>query len=392
MFKQIFDSRGIPTIEASMSINNGKECIASIPSGASTGAYEALEMRDNGPEFFGKGLKSSILKAMDFVNEFLINKTFESQHHFDELLDKKIGANFTLALSLAFCKCICPKNRDLFEFLHFNYFKEQPLKKSIKLMMNVLNGGAHASNGLSIQEFMIIPDLPPEESLRASSEIYATLKQILKKKGHFVGVGDEGGFAPNVKDADEAIELILEAVNKTGYTNSIKLGLDVAASELFKDDSYLMDGKLYNSNELLEFYKNLIRKYPIVSIEDPYDQDDFKAWSKITDTLMKTQIVGDDIFVTQKDRLEKGIKEKAANAIIIKPNQVGTLSETIQTILLAKKSNFKIVVSHRSGETEDTFIADLAIACSADYMKAGALARGERVCKYNRLLRIQYIF
>lgn len=294
-----------------------------------------------------------------------------------------------MALSLAFFRGIALAEDELvYKHLRNNFFKQYDNKSFPKLMMNIINGGAHSNNGLSIQEFMIIPNLQFNESLQAGSEIYHTLKDILKQKGHFSGIGDEGGFAPNLKNTNEAIELVLEAIKKAGYDNSVQIGLDAAASEFYKDSKYFVDDNHYDSDELLEFYKDLCKKYPIISIEDLFDQDDFTAWTKATNELKNIQIVGDDIFVTQKERLIRGINEKAANAILIKPNQVGTISKTIETITIAKDAGFNIVASHRSGETEDTFISDLAVASYSNYIKAGALTRTDRVCKYNQLIRI----
>ena len=388
-FRQIFDSRGFPTVESDIVINDKFLGRASVPSGASKGAHEALEKRDNNPlSFFGKGIENSIKEANVFIQK-LIKKSFSSINEFDELLDIKIGANFTLALSLAFFRGIALAEDELvYKHLRNNFFKQYDNKSFPKLMMNIINGGAHSNNGLSIQEFMVIPNLQFNESLQAGSEIYHTLKDILKQKGHFSGIGDEGGFAPNLKNTNEAIELVLEAIKKAGYDNSVQIGLDAAASEFYKDSKYFVDDNHYDSDELLEFYKDLCKKYPIISIEDLFDQDDFTAWTKATNELKNIQIVGDDIFVTQKERLIRGINEKAANAILIKPNQVGTISKTIETITIAKDAGFNIVASHRSGETEDTFISDLAVASYSNYIKAGALTRTDRVCKYNQLIRI----
>lgn len=395
---EILDSRGNPTVSATVQLTDGSMGTAASPSGASTGKFEAVELRDGDERRYGgKG----VLKAVQNINE-MISPALENLHSLtvrevDKVLIKldgspnkaHLGANATLAVSLACARAIAAHYRmPLYRFLGGAAAHELPVP-----MMNILNGGAHAGNNIDIQEFMIMPTEAENfrEGLRWCAEIYHTLGRQLKKKGHSTAVGDEGGFAPNLASDEEAIEEILSAVETAGYSGRVKLALDAAGSEWAENGEYRLPkrGTRFSSDELIDFWEELVRKYPIVSIEDPLGEEDFPAWTKMTERLGdRLQIVGDDLFVTNMERLQKGIEEKAGNAILVKLNQIGTLSETLDAIELAKKNGYKTIVSHRSGETEDTFIADLAVAVNAGQIKTGAPCRTERVAKYNRLLRI----
>ena len=395
---EILDSRGNPTVSATVQLTDGSMGTAASPSGASTGKFEAVELRDGDERRYGgKG----VLKAVQNINE-MISPALENLHSLtvrevDKVLIKldgspnkaHLGANATLAVSLACARAIAAHYRmPLYRFLGGAAAHELPVP-----MMNILNGGAHAGNNIDIQEFMIMPTGAENfrEGLRWCAEIYHTLGRQLKKKGHSTAVGDEGGFAPNLASDEEAIEEILSAVETAGYSGRVKLALDAAGSEWAENGEYRLPkrGTRFSSDELIDFWEELVRKYPIVSIEDPLGEEDFPAWTKMTERLGdRLQIVGDDLFVTNMERLQKGIEEKAGNAILVKLNQIGTLSETLDAIELAKKNGYKTIVSHRSGETEDTFIADLAVAVNAGQIKTVAPCRTERVAKYNRLLRI----
>ena len=395
---EILDSRGNPTVSATVQLTDGSMGTAASPSGASTGKFEAVELRDGDERRYGgKG----VLKAVQNINE-MISPALENLHSLtvrevDKVLIKldgspnkaHLGANATLAVSLACARAIAAHYRmPLYRFLGGAAAHELPVP-----MMNILNGGSHADSNVDIQEFMIMPTGAENfrEGLRWCAEIYHTLGRQLKKKGHSTAVGDEGGFAPNLASDEEAIEEILSAVETAGYSGRVKLALDAAGSEWAENGEYRLPkrGTRFSSDELIDFWEELVRKYPIVSIEDPLGEEDFPAWTKMTERLGdRLQIVGDDLFVTNMERLQKGIEEKAGNAILVKLNQIGTLSETLDAIELAKKNGYKTIVSHRSGETEDTFIADLAVAVNAGQIKTGAPCRTERVAKYNRLLRI----
>ncbi|MBQ7760596.1 MAG: phosphopyruvate hydratase [Clostridia bacterium] len=399
--REIIDSRGYPTLETEIALDNGKVGIASVPSGASTGVYEAVELRDNDESrYFGKG----VLKAVENVNHkiapIVIGKESEEIISIDKIMTDldptsnkaQLGANSTLSVSLALAKANASSYKlPLYKYLGGIYGNKLPIP-----FMNILNGGAHASNNLDIQEFMIVPCgfSSFKEALRAGCEVYQSLKNILKNKHLSTSVGDEGGFAPNLKDENEAIELIIEAINKAKYnTGSIKIALDIASSEWWVGKGrYTLPkcGKTYTSLELIEKWEALINKYPIFSIEDPLGEKDYDGWRKITERLgSKVLLVGDDLFVTNTDRLHRGISEKMGNSILIKPNQIGTLSETLEVIRLAKKHSFSTIISHRSGETDDTYIADIAVATNAGFIKTGAPCRMDRVSKYNRLLKIE---
>ena len=396
--REILDSRGNPTIEVEMTLDNGVKQMASVPSGASTGSREALELRDNDEKRYEK---KGVLKAVNNVNNIiraaLIGKKAD-QLSVDNLLisldgtdnKSKLGANAMLGVSLACLKCLAAsKNKELFEYVS-NRNVSIPIP-----MVNIINGGAHAVNNIDIQEFMIMPVMKSiKERVRAASEVFHALKKLLSINGFSVGVGDEGGFAPNLNNNAMALDFIMEAIKKAGYIpgKDIYIALDVAASELYDKETktYKLDQKKYTSDELMNYYIRLINTYPILSIEDPFFEDDFESLAKFTKLVgNKIMIVGDDYFVTNEKYLEKGIEMHAGNAILLKANQIGTVSEMIKTIILAKKNNYKTIISHRSGETEDTFIADLGVGLAIPFIKTGSMCRGERIAKYNRLMRIE---
>ena len=397
---QLMDSRSNPTVGARVTLSDGSVGFAIAPSGASTGEFEAHEKRDgdNG-KYCGKGVLSAVEGINNEIAPELIKLNTLNQRKIDEHLIKldgtanksRLGANAILAVSLAVAKAAAASyNLPLYRYLGGISGVKLP-----RPMMNILNGGAHASNNIDIQEFMIIPvnSCCFSESLRKCSEIYHTLGKLLKEQGKATGVGDEGGFAPDLSSDEEAIELIVEAINKAGYTtDEIKIGLDVASSEWYKNGEYLLPkrNKKMTAEELIKYYETLIEKYPIISIEDGVAEEDWNGWKELTKALGdKLQLVGDDLFVTNTARLKKGIAESAGNAILIKPNQIGTLTETLNVIELARQNGYSVVVSHRSGESEDTTIADLAVAVNAGQIKTGAPCRTDRVAKYNRLLVIE---
>ena len=396
---EILDSRGNPTVSATVQLTDGTMGTAAAPSGASTGKFEAIELRDEDQRRYdGKG----VLKAVRNVTE-IISPALEKVHsltvrEIDRVLQKldgtpnkaHLGANATLAVSMACARAIAAHYRmPLYRYLGGAAAYELP-----RPMMNILNGGAHAGNNIDIQEFMIVPTGACcfREGLRWCAEIYHTLGRQLKDQGLSTGVGDEGGFAPDLPSDEAAIEAVLNAVEKAGYGGKVQLALDAAGSEWVQGNRYKLPkrGKEYVVEDLIEYWENLVKKYPIISIEDPLGEEDFAGWAALTQRLgQKVQLVGDDLFVTNMERLRQGIDEGAGNAILIKPNQIGTLTETLDCIELAKRSGYKTIISHRSGETEDTFIADLAVAVNAGQIKTGAPCRTERVAKYNRLLRIE---
>ena len=397
--RQILDSRGTPTVEADMRLDNGNICRASVPSGASTGSYESVELRDKDKnKFNGKGVLKAIENINSIISKQIKNKEFQTINEFDSFLinldgtdnKSKIGANAILACSMAFMKCSASNmNKEIYEFLNPDgpYLLPTPL-------MNIINGGAHANNGLDIQEFMIVPAGFDtfSESLRAGVEIFMSLKQILEKKNYSTAVGDEGGFAPDLKSNQDALELISISIKDAGYKlgEEVYLALDVAASEICTNKKYKIDGNLLLPDELIEYYKNLCKKYPIISIEDPIHEDDWSNWSNLTSQIGDhVQIVGDDLFVTNEERLNRGIEEKAGNSILVKINQIGSISETIDTINLANSNNFSYIVSHRSGETEDSTISDIAVGTNSGQIKTGSCSRTDRTSKYNQLIRIE---
>ena len=396
--REILDSRGNPTIEVDMTLDNGVTATASVPSGASTGSREALELRDKDPKRYeGKGVLQAVSNVNTIIRPALIGKKAD-QLSIDNYLIKldgtenksNLGANAILAVSLACLKCLAKANdKELYEYVS-NRNVTMPIP-----MINIINGGAHAVNNIDIQEFMIMPVMKSiKERVRAASEVFHTLKKLLSINGFAVGVGDEGGFAPNLNNNTMALDFIMEAIRKAGYKpgEDIFIALDVAASELYdkETNTYKLDGKSFTSEELITFYEKLIDTYPILSIEDPFYENDFETLAKFTSLVgSRIMIVGDDYFVTNEKYLEKGIEMHAGNAILLKANQIGTVSEMIRTIMLAKKNNYKTIISHRSGETEDTFIADLAVGLAIPFIKTGSMCRGERIAKYNRLMRIE---
>lgn len=399
--RQIFDSRGIPTLEATVTLEDGSVGIASVPSGASTGKYEAHEKRDEDEGFGGKSvyraanamgsdLKEAI-EHIDAINLFTVDRKMIEKDGSEN--KKRYGANAILAISLATARATANSyHLPLFRLLGGVQARLMPVP-----MMNILNGGAHASNNLDIQEFMIMPIGAHSfaQAMKMGCETYATLKNLLRERGLSVSVGDEGGFAPDLKSEEEALGLITDAIDAAGYVpgKDIALALDVAASEWANGRDYRLPKKdtIMTCEELFRFYEKLIHSYPIISIEDPFGEEDFPSFSKFTEQHPQLQIVGDDLFVTNKQRLKQGVLQKAANAILIKPNQIGSLSETLETISLASQEHYNTVISHRSGETVDSFIADLAVATNAGQIKTGAPCRGERLAKYNRLLEIENI-
>ncbi|MDR1332929.1 MAG: phosphopyruvate hydratase [Holosporales bacterium] len=396
--REILDSRGFPTIEAEVTLYSGATGVAAIPSGASTGSAEALELRDGGSRFMGKGVLLAVSNVNDIIAPKLIGMPADNQHRIDATLidldgtdnKSKLGANAILSVSIAVCKAAAHHCcADLYTYI--GGIGERKLPRP---MMNILNGGAHADNKIDIQEFMVVPakEAPFIEYITICSTVYHNLKKVLQSRGLNSNIGDEGGVAPNLSSTREALDVIIEAVVAAGYTpgTDVKIALDAAASEFYNDGKYRVDGAEYTSDQLLDMYRQLANDYPIVSIEDPFAEEDWDGFTAITKSLGESvQIVGDDVFVTNNKRLQRGIDLGAANAVLIKPNQIGTVSETLTTIRTAQMNGYNVVVSHRSGETCDTFIADLAVAVGAQYIKTGAPARGERVAKYNRLLRIE---
>ena len=392
--REILDSRGNPTVLVELTLNDEVMAVASVPSGASTGSKEALELRDNDKDrYLGKGVLKAVNNVNTIIRDNIVNKSFESQRELDYYLisldgtenKSKLGANAILGVSLAYLKaCAIINGKELYEYLGNDYTIP-------RCMMNILNGGCHANNNLDIQEFMIIPSKDDyKENLRMGSEIFHNLDKILKENNLSCGVGDEGGFAPNVSSTKEALDLISDAVKRSGYVlgSDVYLGLDVAASEFYKDNLYHFEGKDLTSDELINYFLELVREYPIISIEDILAEDDYEGWKKATSKLSNIQLVGDDLFVTNKKLLEYGIENNMANAILIKLNQIGTVTETLETIKLAKEHGYKTIISHRSGETDDTYIADFAVGLNAGQIKTGSMSRMDRICKYNRLLRI----
>ena len=396
--REIIDSRGNPTVEVEVFLSSGVSGSAAVPSGASTGTREALELRDGGKRFHGKGVTNAVRNVLKGIAPQLRGIDSCDQTYIDNLMieidgtknKSRLGANAILGVSLAVCKASAEEaGIPLYRYIGGCNAKELPVP-----MMNILNGGAHADNNLDIQEFMIMPagfnDFA--SALRAGVEVFHNLKSILKKKGLNTAVGDEGGFAPDLKGNEEAIMLIMDAIKMSGYKpgKDIYIALDVAASEFYSGKGYNFEGRNVSSDRMVSYYENLIDKYPILSIEDGLSENDWAGWKILTKKLgKKVQLVGDDVFVTNTEILKKGIKDGIANSILIKLNQIGTLTETLDAIEMAKRAGYTAVVSHRSGETEDTTIADLTVACNTGFIKTGSLARSERVAKYNRLLRIE---
>ncbi|MEU5869002.1 MULTISPECIES: phosphopyruvate hydratase [unclassified Nonomuraea] len=396
--REILDSRGNPTVEVEVVLDDGSSGRAAVPSGASTGQFEAVELRDGGKRYGGKGVEKAVLAVTDEIFEEINGVEAEDQRIIDQImidLDRtpnkaKLGANAILGVSLAVAKAAADSaDLPLFRYVGGPNAHVLPVP-----MMNILNGGAHADTNVDIQEFMIAP-IGAEtfrEAVRMGTEVYHALKGVLKEKGYATGLGDEGGFAPNLPSNRDALDLILVAIERAGYVpgEDVALALDVAASEFHKDGVYTIDGKGVSAQELIAFYEDLVANYPLVSIEDPLDEDDWSGWKAITEALGdKVQLVGDDLFVTNPERLARGIDEGTANALLVKVNQIGTLSETLDAVDLAHRNGYRCMMSHRSGETEDTTIADLAVAVNCGQIKTGAPARSDRVAKYNQLLRIE---
>ena len=397
--REVLDSRGNPTVEAEVTLDDGTVGRAIVPSGASTGKFEALELRDGDKgRYGGKGVLKAVKNIEEIIAPKLIGMNVFDQVLIDKMLldldgtenKSKLGANAILAVSMACARAAANyAGQDLFRYLGGVTARVLPVP-----FMNVINGGKHADNNLDIQEFMIVPAGAPtfKEALRYGAEIFHTLKKLLHDEGHVTAVGDEGGFAPNLKNNEEAIQTLVRAIEKAGYKpgEDVFIALDSAASSFYKDGKYLVDGREMTSDELVEYYKDLIEKYPIISIEDPFDEEDWEAFAKFTEEVGdRVQIVGDDIYVTNVKRLQKGIEMMASNSILIKLNQIGSVTETLETIEVAKRAGMTYIISHRSGETEDTFIADLAVATNSGMIKTGSLSRSERIAKYNRLLRIE---
>ncbi len=396
--REILDSRGNPTVEVEMELENGIKGVASVPSGASTGSREALELRDNDDtRYLGKGVLKAVSNVEKIIKPVLVGKNI-NQNEVDKILleldntenKSVLGANATLAVSLASLKCLAQlDHKELYEYITSGKIS-MPIP-----MVNIINGGKHAENNLDIQEFMIIPVVKSmKERVRAAAEVFHHLKKLLKEAGHSTGVGDEGGFAPNLKNNEEAFEFIIKAIKAAGYIpgQDIFIGIDAAASEFYNQETktYSLDGQNLTTEELTNYYVAMTKKYPIISIEDPFYEDDFAALANLTKLIgQNIMLVGDDYFVTNEKYLKKGIEMQAGNAILLKANQIGTISEMIKTILVAKKNNYKTIISHRSGETEDTFIADFAVGLNLAFIKTGSMSRGERIAKYNRLMKIE---
>ena len=396
--REILDSRGNPTVEVEIALEDGTAARAAVPSGASTGAFEAVELRDGGNRYLGKGVE----KAVKFVNENIapeiIGLDAQDQRLIDEAMIEldgtknkaKLGANAILGVSLAVAKASAEHaDLSLFKYVGGNNAHILPVP-----MMNILNGGAHADTNVDIQEFMVAPIGAPtfKESLRWGAEIYHSLKSVLKKRGLATSIGDEGGFAPNLDSNRAALDLILEAINGAGFKpgKDVALAMDVAATEFHENGKYSFEGTQRSASEMIAYYSELVNSYPLVSIEDPLDEDDWAGWAEMTSSLgSKVQLVGDDLFVTNPERLAKGIASGTANALLVKVNQIGTLTETLDAVEMAHRAGYRSMMSHRSGETEDTTIADLAVATNCGQIKTGAPARSERVAKYNQLLRIE---
>ena len=398
--RQIYDSRGNPTVEVDIFLDDNSFGRALVPSGASTGAYEAHELRDGGSKLFGRGVTKAVENINNEINNSLVGMNSENQELIDGKLieldgtnnKSRLGANAILGVSMANVKASsASKNQHLFQSLGNKNSNILPVP-----MMNIINGGAHANNSLDFQEFMIMPVSAEsfKEAMRMGSEIFHSLKIILSEMSEPTSVGDEGGFAPNFKSPEETLSFLSKAVERSGYKvgDDIVFALDCAATEFYKDGFYNLSNmdKPIETNEMIEYLKKLINLYPIFSIEDPLDEDDWDGWSKLNSEIGdKTQIVGDDLFVTNPDRLSKGVELKSANSILIKVNQIGTLTETMKAIDIAKENNYSFIISHRSGETEDSFIADLSVATSSCQIKTGSLSRSDRISKYNQLLRIE---
>lgn len=396
--REILDSRGCPTIEVEIRTEKGFIGVSSVPSGASTGKKEALELRDNDERYFGKGVLKAVKNVNEVISKEIIGLEVSKQKEIDTKLieldgtenKSNLGANAILGVSIACLKAAAKESgKEIYEYLN-------PREKKLpKVMFNIINGGMHAKNNLDIQEFMIVPKKETfKETLRCASEVFHELKDLLEKEGLNTSVGDEGGFAPTLKSNEHALSYIIKAIESAGYVpgKEVFIALDVAASSFYNEtkQTYKIEDKILTNEELLEYYINLLQNYPIISIEDPFAETDYDGFKLITEQLGKgLNIVGDDLFVTNKKELQFGIDENMCNSILIKPNQVGTFLETLETVVLAKKNNYTCIMSHRSGETLDTFIVDAAVALNIPFIKTGSVSRGERICKFNRLLKIE---
>ena len=395
--REVLDSRGNPTVEVDVILESGIKARAMVPSGASTGEREALEMRDGDNRYLGKGVLKAVNNVNTYLRDLVIGMNALEQEKIDYAMIEadgtpnkdKFGANAILGVSMAVMKAAAMyKGLPLYKYIGNGNILPVP-------MVNIMNGGAHADNKLDFQEFMIIPNSDSmKERVRIAAEVFHNLKKVLKEKGHVTSVGDEGGFAPNLNSNSEGFDLIVEAIKNAGYTPGVdvNLAIDVAASEFYRDGKYYLDGenRVLTTEELVSFYEELVSKYPIISIEDPVDENDWEGFKLITDRLGdRIQLVGDDLFVTNKKCLQQGIDVVAGNAILLKVNQIGTITETLETIKLARDNGYKTVISHRSGETEDTTIADLAVGLNLGQIKTGSMSRSERICKYNQLMRIE---
>ena len=395
--REILDSRGNPTVEVDVILEDGTMGRAAVPSGASTGEREALELRDGGTRYMGKGVEKAVANVNGPLRDLVIGLDAKDQRALDYAMieadgtetKSKYGANAILGISMAAMKASAKEaGLPLYKYIGAGRTLPRP-------MMNIINGGAHADNKLDFQEFMIIPNRDTiKERVRVGSEVFHNLKKVLNEKGLATGVGDEGGFAPNLESNTEGFELIMEAIKRAGYVpgEDVNIAIDVAASEFYQDGKYNLvgEGRSLTTDELIDFYEELVNKYPIISIEDPVDENDWEGFTKVTERLGdKIQLVGDDLFVTNKKCLQMGIDRHAGNAILLKVNQIGTITETLETIKLARENGYKTIISHRSGETEDTTIADLAVGLDLGQIKTGSMSRTDRICKYNQLMRIE---
>ena len=396
--REILDSRGFPTVEVEVKTEKGFIGIAAVPSGASTGSREALELRDNDERYFGKGVLKAVNNVNDIIRNEIIGMEVSHQKEIDNKMieldgtpnKNKLGANAILGVSLACIKAAALESgKEVYQYLN------PRAKKIPKLMFNIVNGGMHAKNNLDIQEFMIVPKRESfKEGLRCASEVFHSLKKLLDNEGHATSVGDEGGFAPNLESNKTALNYIIKAIETAGYTpgKDVFIALDVAASSFYNEQTqtYKIEDKFFKKEELLDYYLDLVKNYPIISIEDPFDENDYEGFKLMTEKLGKEiNIVGDDLFVTNKKELKHGIDNGLCNSVLIKPNQIGSFLEMLETIVLAKQNNYTCIMSHRSGETTDTFIIDAAVALDIPFIKTGSVSRGERICKFNRLLKIE---
>lgn len=405
--RQVFDSRGNPTVECEIKTNSGI-FRGIVPSGASTGKHEALELRDNKKEYLGKGVTKAVNNVNKIIAKEIIGKNID-QEKIDNLMinldgtenKKKLGANAILSVSIALCKAgAAAKNQPLYIYINEIYNKKNKtkIKPSMPIpFLNIINGGKHAGNNINIQEFMIVPYKARtfQQVMRISTEVYHTLKQVIKEKYGIpsINVGDEGGFAPKLNDNEEPLKLIIESINKLNYQDKVGIAIDAAASEFFINNTYKLEKRKFSSEELMNYYFSLIKKYPLLSIEDPFSEDDWKSFSKITIRInkfkRKIQIVGDDLLVTNPMRIKKAIESNSCNTLLLKINQIGTITEALEAARIATENKMNVMVSHRSGETEDDFIADLSVGLGCGEIKSGAPCRGERIVKYNKLLRIE---